>query len=413
MLTAHWEDDRWREVILLAAGVLGVVDGHQSDASAYVTSLRQLEPVDPANTGRGAVLAGRALADIGQRNVNQITRRDVMRDLRLTMQDLHPDTERPNDPPVVVPRLRYAAGEAWDELGGLPDDLDAWVLCPKCADGGGDLLASKYPVTNVQFERFIKDEGYENPNWWGGEKSIGWQWRVKSTPTTVGEEQVTQPEYWQRSAFRQRPPRLPGGRRLLVRGRGVCRVAGGAVARLQGCTGCRCGANGQLVDLEPATWNLRPASAHRRRMAASGRRREGGQEGALSLGRAGERPRHRLRKGRRPDSDPGAGEHQRIRHRRHVAGGDVPVGREQAVRACGTWPAMSGNGPTRGTIRSRETVWCVGGRGTTIRGVARPVRPRQERSGLLELQLSAFGWSPPLVLDSDFWEKEMTANQPD
>ena len=30
MLTRHWEDDRWREVILLAAGVLGVVDGHQA-----------------------------------------------------------------------------------------------------------------------------------------------------------------------------------------------------------------------------------------------------------------------------------------------------------------------------------------------------------------------------------------------
>ena len=119
---------------MLAAGVLGVVDGNQSDASAYVTSLRQLEPVDPADTGRGAMLAGRALADIGQRNVNPITRRDVLRDLRLTMQDLHPDTELPNDPPAVIPRLRYAAGEAWDELGGLPDDLDAWVLCPKCAD---------------------------------------------------------------------------------------------------------------------------------------------------------------------------------------------------------------------------------------------------------------------------------------
>ena len=47
--------------------------------------------------------------------------------------------------PAFTPKDRYAAGEAWDELGGLPDDLDAWVLCPKCADGGGNLLAAKYP----------------------------------------------------------------------------------------------------------------------------------------------------------------------------------------------------------------------------------------------------------------------------
>jgi hypothetical protein len=203
MLIAHWEDDRWREVLLLAAGVLGVVDGNQSDASTYVTSLRQLEPVEPANTGRGAMLAGRALADIGQRNVNQITRRDVMRDLRLTMQDLHPDTERPNDPPVIIPRLRYAAGEAWDELGGLPDDLDAWVLCPKCADGGGDLLAAKYPVTNAQFERFVEEkEGYANPKWWGGEDSAAWRWRMAEHNTGWrGEGPVTQPEYWNDPRF--------------------------------------------------------------------------------------------------------------------------------------------------------------------------------------------------------------------
>lgn len=202
ILTRHWEDDRWREVILLAAGVLGVVDGHQSNASAYVTSLRQLEPVDPADTGRGAVLAGRALTDIGLRNVNKSTRRDVLRDLRVTLQDLHPDTERPNEPPVVIPRLRYAAGEAWDELGGLPEDLDAWVLCPKCADpsiakhSGCDLLVAKYPVTNAQFERFVQDgDGYDNPKWWGGKDSPGWRWRMEP-PSYRGKGPVMQPEYW-------------------------------------------------------------------------------------------------------------------------------------------------------------------------------------------------------------------------
>jgi len=202
MLAAHWEDDRWREVLLLAAGVLGVVDGHQSDASVYVTSLRQLEPADPANLGRGVVLAGRALADIGQRNVNLITRRDVMRDLRLTMQDRDLETEGLHDPARVEPRTRYAAGEAWDELGGLPDDLDAWVLCPKRADSGGDLLAAKYPAANVQFERFIQAGGYENWYYWGGKDSSGWRWRVtEHNIQWHGEGPVTQPAYWQHPRF--------------------------------------------------------------------------------------------------------------------------------------------------------------------------------------------------------------------
>jgi formylglycine-generating enzyme required for sulfatase activity len=207
MLVAHWEDDRWREVLLLAAGVLGVVDGHQSDASAYVTSLRQMEPADPANLGRGVVLAGRALADIGQRNVNPITRRDVMRDLRLTMQDRDLETEQPHDPAHVEPRTRYAAGEAWDELGGLPEDLDAWVYCARNVTGTSEvpvtwrgLLAAKYPVTNLQFDRFIQAGGYDTPRWWGGEESIGWQWRAKGQ-RLYSSAGTDQPEYWQHPRF--------------------------------------------------------------------------------------------------------------------------------------------------------------------------------------------------------------------
>ena len=143
ILEAHWRDSRWREVILLAAGQLGVVDNRQYDAGVFLNDLRQLESSDPADAGRPTVLAGRALADIGASGVSPTIRRDVMRELRQTMQDRDLETDRVHEPSRIVPRIRYAAGEAWDELGGLPDDLDAWVLCPKCADGGGDLLTSQ------------------------------------------------------------------------------------------------------------------------------------------------------------------------------------------------------------------------------------------------------------------------------
>ena len=123
-------------------------------------------------------------------------------DLHLTMQDLHPDTKTPNDPPVVIPRLRYAAGEAWDELGGVPDDLDAWVLCFKCADGGGDLLAAKHPVTNLQFERFIQAAGYQNRGLLGRGRR---PWLALAGPVEHpsyhGEKEVTQPEYWNDPRF--------------------------------------------------------------------------------------------------------------------------------------------------------------------------------------------------------------------
>ena len=208
ILEAHWRDSRWREVILLAAGQLGVVDNRQYDAGLFLNDLRQLESSDPADAGRPTVLAGRALADIGASGVSPTIRRDVMRELRQTMEGRDLETNRLHEPSRIVPRIRYAAGEAWDELGGLPDDLDAWVQCPKCADPspgsgqvlGGDLLAAKYPVTNTQFERFVNDEGYINPKWWGGEDSSGWRWCMKP-PDWRGEGPVTQPEYWQHPRF--------------------------------------------------------------------------------------------------------------------------------------------------------------------------------------------------------------------
>ena len=46
ILEAHWRDSRWREVILLAAGQLGVVDNRQYDAGLFLNDLRQLESPD-------------------------------------------------------------------------------------------------------------------------------------------------------------------------------------------------------------------------------------------------------------------------------------------------------------------------------------------------------------------------------
>ncbi len=202
MLRAHWEDPRWQEVILLAAGQLGIAEARREDVSDFIEDLLQMEPDDLDNAGRQAVLAGRVLADIGPRSVTRHTARWVMEALRETMQDLDPETKRPHDPPLIPVRTRYVAGEVLDELNWLPDDLNAWVRCPGCADGGGDLMAVKYPVTNAQYERFIKAGGYENPAYWGGEEGEGWRWRVKEHDVDWrGEGPVTEPEYWRHPRF--------------------------------------------------------------------------------------------------------------------------------------------------------------------------------------------------------------------
>jgi hypothetical protein len=134
-----------------------------------------MEPQEPENAGRQAVLAGRALADIDSRSVTKPTRRWVLRALQETMQDLDPDARQPHDPPELPPRTRYEAGEVLDELAWLPADLHAWVSCPDCATDEGDLLVLKYPVTNVQYARFVADGGYENSTWWTRRGGTGGQ----------------------------------------------------------------------------------------------------------------------------------------------------------------------------------------------------------------------------------------------
>jgi formylglycine-generating enzyme required for sulfatase activity len=200
LLRAHWEDPRWHEVLLLAAGQLGIVEARRDDVSEFVENLLKMEPDETAEDGRQVVLAGRALADIGARSVTNATRRWVLQALEETMQDRDPETGRPRVPGRLPVRTRFEAGEVLDELRWLPGDLNAWVRCPGTAQGGGDLMAMRYPVTNVQYERFLLAGGYEIADWWS---EAGWRWRAKDHPEYRGEGPVSEPEYWRDPRFGQ------------------------------------------------------------------------------------------------------------------------------------------------------------------------------------------------------------------
>ncbi len=172
----HATDPWWDEVILLAA------------AHPMLSPKRREFLLQKMLDAGHIVLAGRCAVDAGARLPAPMRER-VMGLLHQHM------TEERRDP-----KERYAAGEALDELGWLPDDLNAWLPCPKCADGGGDLLAMRYPVTNAGFERFIAAGGYENSDWWDGRDSPGWKWR-ETPPGYRGEGAVKEPEYWRQARF--------------------------------------------------------------------------------------------------------------------------------------------------------------------------------------------------------------------
>ena len=65
LLQPHWEDPRWREVILLAAGELGIEMNSKALTRIYLDTLLALTPSRPEHNGRAVVFAGRALLDVG------------------------------------------------------------------------------------------------------------------------------------------------------------------------------------------------------------------------------------------------------------------------------------------------------------------------------------------------------------
>jgi len=202
------EDTAWHEVVRWVAGPQDTVGTQQQAAAALVVAILDA-PGDPRARARHAILAGACLVDLGEEGVTVAAWERGITALRHAMQDAAPDGH-PNDPPLVPIAARYAAGEVLDRLGWLPPDLDAWVevqmsslpsplfsLQPPTSSLHSRIITvGRYPVTNVQFGRFIAAGGYENPAYWGGEDSKDWRWRVKAHPGYRREGPVTQPEYW-------------------------------------------------------------------------------------------------------------------------------------------------------------------------------------------------------------------------
>jgi len=62
------------------------------------------------------------------------------------------------------------------------------------------IYIGRYPVTNYQFERFVKDGGYEERGrrWWSDE---GWDWRKKGERRRSDRSTDQPPEYWDNPRF--------------------------------------------------------------------------------------------------------------------------------------------------------------------------------------------------------------------
>lgn len=185
-------EQAWREVALLAVSYIGIIQNLPRVAGQVVEGLAAAENGAPAEA---AVLAGEAALDALPDGITRQSAAKVIEALVPAMQN-----------PAAKPDLRRRAGLALGRLGWKPDDLDTFVeIQPGKFIAGSDheidnpkreeeikhpYWVAKYPVTNLQFERFMRAGGYENREWWSKD---GWDWKTK--------KRRNEPAYWDNRAL--------------------------------------------------------------------------------------------------------------------------------------------------------------------------------------------------------------------
>lgn len=199
--------DTWREVLNLAAGALVY---NSNDFEKVLFAVERMVPATIPTQEDGAAwrriwLAGEMAAVVGRPNLAES---DFAETLLPRLRELLAALLANG---ALTPAQRAEAGDALGRLGDprpgvctLEPDLIA-------IDAGeflyGDeketrtiekpFAVARYPVTVAQFGMFVAAGGYEEPRYWGGEKSDGWRWRLAEHLEYRGEGPVTQPQYWQ------------------------------------------------------------------------------------------------------------------------------------------------------------------------------------------------------------------------
>ena len=182
-LSEHLGEQPWREVSLLAVSYLGVIQQLDSVAGEVVEALADTQKPD------ALILAGEAVLDALPAGVPLSSKEHVVQALIPTMQNS--DT---------TPQTRQRAGQILGKLGWQPTDLDTFIKIPAGKFLYGEkkeereiknpFWMAKYPVTNLQFARFMQAGGYDEKSFWSKK---GWEYRQKN--------KWQEPRYWEDRDF--------------------------------------------------------------------------------------------------------------------------------------------------------------------------------------------------------------------
>lgn len=198
----HLTDPAWRETILLSVGVAGLINRQPLAAGEIARSILGMTCAEE-HTGYNILLAGACLEDVGESGLGRIASAEIQTAL---MDAMHNRT--------LPPAVQRDAGFSLARTGWIPNDLDSWVEIPAGEFLYGDekkkekietpFAIQKYPVTNLQFKRFMDDGGYDKQELWSVD---GWSWRTGTYSSKADEaykgwlsnrpvEKRHEPYYW-------------------------------------------------------------------------------------------------------------------------------------------------------------------------------------------------------------------------
>jgi formylglycine-generating enzyme required for sulfatase activity len=194
VIRRHLADPGWRETILLAVGLWGLVREEPERAGLAAQAMLAMS-CDAEHAGQNILLAGACLEDVGELGLGPAAAQQVTAALVAAMRDR-----------ALPPAVQRDAGFRIGCTGWMPPDLDRFIAIPAGPFLYGEdrrrveikqpFAISKYPITNLQFRRFIEAKGYDRRELWSDE---GWAWRIGTYDSKATED-------YEKRWLEQRPP---------------------------------------------------------------------------------------------------------------------------------------------------------------------------------------------------------------
>lgn len=208
-VTAKRHNPTWREVILLVVGHQ-VASGRPLEAVQLGHDLLKADPVGTVEHDRGVVLAGEVLEELGDllEEEGAALRGKVVPALVAIIEHGHLSSKERVEAAHLLGRLG-------DPRLPLPEQDAYWCNIEPGVFWHGDdrekaplrqvelhygFRIARYPVTNAEFQHFIKDGGYHERRWWTEQ---GWKYIEPGGQRWYeGEEQrITLPLLWHDSQY--------------------------------------------------------------------------------------------------------------------------------------------------------------------------------------------------------------------